>query len=197
MKKLRKIIREEIKKVMAEVTDDIVYQYNFILSRGISADGSDETTVQAMMNDIEEWWKEQGPEGYDIMQIYMTANTETKDPAIVVELDEALVLYSKIQLSDQVAMATAKKGSSGKVIQPAQVLSTLTTAKMMETKMIIKRLKEDTAYQEFFKKAMAKFKINTPADLKDPVRKKEFFDYIDKNYKAEDEVNESIKRRKK
>ena len=56
---------------------------------------------------------------------------------------------------------------------------------------ILKRLKEDTAYQEFFKKTMEKFKISTPADLKDPVRKKEFFDYIDKNYKAKEETNES------
>ena len=57
------------------------------------------------------------------------------------------------------------------------------------TEQIVKRLKEDTAYQEFFKKAMDKFKISSPADLKDPVRKKEFFNYIDKNYKAKDETN--------
>lgn len=57
----------------------------------------------------------------------------------------------------------------------------------MKTALIIKRLQEDTDYQEFFKKALAKFKISTPADLKDPVRKKEFFNYIDKNYKAKGE----------
>jgi len=197
MKALRKLINQEVKKILAEVSSDTVYQYNFILSRGISADGSDETTTQAMMNDIKEWWDEQGPKGYDIMQIYATANTETKDPAVVVELEEALVLYSKVQLNEPVAMSTAKKASSGKVIQPTQVINILNATKMTETKMIIKRLKEDTAYQEFFKKAMAKFNISTPADLKDPVRKKEFFDYIDKNYKAKDEVSESIKRRKK
>lgn len=56
-----------------------------------------------------------------------------------------------------------------------------------KTKMMVKRLREDTAYQEFFKKAMAKFKISSPADLKDPVRKKEFFNYVDKNYKADNE----------
>jgi len=56
-----------------------------------------------------------------------------------------------------------------------------------KTKMIVKRLKEDTAYQEFFKKAMDKFKISSPADLKDPAKKKQFFDYIDTNYKAKDE----------
>ena len=56
-----------------------------------------------------------------------------------------------------------------------------------KTKMMVKRLKEDTAYQEFFKKAMKKFNISTPADLKDPAKKKEFFDYIDKNYSANSE----------
>ena len=55
------------------------------------------------------------------------------------------------------------------------------------TERIVTRLREDSAYQEFFKKAMEKFKISSPADLKDPVRKKEFFDYVDKNYKAEGE----------
>jgi hypothetical protein len=59
--------------------------------------------------------------------------------------------------------------------------------KNYKTKMIVKRLREDTAYQEFFKKAMTKFNISTPADLKDPVRKKQFFDYVDKNYSAENE----------
>lgn len=57
----------------------------------------------------------------------------------------------------------------------------------MKTAHIIKRLKEDTAYQEFFKKAMNKFDISSPTDLKDPVRKKEFFNYVDKNYSAKSE----------
>ena len=56
-----------------------------------------------------------------------------------------------------------------------------------KTKMIVKRLKEDTDYQEFFKKAMDKFKINSPADLKDPAKKKQFFDYVDNNYTSNDE----------
>ena len=57
----------------------------------------------------------------------------------------------------------------------------------MKTAHIIKKLKEDTAYQEFFKKAMNKFDITSPTDLKDPVRKKEFFNYVDKNYSAKSE----------
>lgn len=56
----------------------------------------------------------------------------------------------------------------------------------MKTSHIIKRLKEDTEYQEFFKKAMKKFGVTSPADLKGD-DKKDFFDYVDTNYKAKTE----------
>lgn len=59
----------------------------------------------------------------------------------------------------------------------------------MKTSHIVKRLQEDTAYQEFFKKAMDKFGISSIGEL-DSEKKKEFFNYIDKNYKAEKETNE-------
>lgn len=57
----------------------------------------------------------------------------------------------------------------------------------MNTTRIEKRLKEDTAYQEFFQKAMKKFDISSPTDLKDPEKKKNFFNYVDKNYSAKSE----------
>jgi len=41
-------------------------------------------------------------------------------------------------------------------------------------------------YQAFFKKALKKFGAESPADLDDD-KKKEFFNYIDKNYKSVDE----------
>ena len=49
------------------------------------------------------------------------------------------------------------------------------------------------AYQKFFDKALKKFGIDSPADLKDDKEKKKFYDYIDKNWKAdhEEEVSES------
>ncbi|CAB4143582.1 hypothetical protein UFOVP450_174 [uncultured Caudovirales phage] len=59
----------------------------------------------------------------------------------------------------------------------------------MKTSHIIKRLQEDTAYQEFFKKAMDKFGINSIGDLSGD-KKKEFFNYIDTNYKGKEETNE-------
>ena len=41
-------------------------------------------------------------------------------------------------------------------------------------------------YQAFFKKALKKFGVESPAEL-DTEKKKEFFDYIDKNYEADKE----------
>jgi len=42
-------------------------------------------------------------------------------------------------------------------------------------------------YEKFFQSALKKFKIDSPADLKTDDKKKEFFNYIDKNYKAKEE----------
>ena len=45
--------------------------------------------------------------------------------------------------------------------------------------------KTDTEYEKFFAKAMKKFGISSPSELKDDDKKKEFFDYVDKNYKSD------------
>ena len=43
-------------------------------------------------------------------------------------------------------------------------------------------------YEAFFQTAMKKFGINSPDELDDE-KKKEFFNYVDKNYKADDETD--------
>ena len=48
---------------------------------------------------------------------------------------------------------------------------------------------EKTAYQKFFDSALKKFGVDSPADFKDEEKKKEFFDYVDKNYEAENETD--------
>lgn len=53
-------------------------------------------------------------------------------------------------------------------------------------------------YKAFFDKALKKFGVDSPAELKGD-KKKEFFDYVDKNYNSEEEpgkdgVNEDVKR---
>ena len=46
---------------------------------------------------------------------------------------------------------------------------------------------EDTKYQKFFRKALEKFGVDSPADFESEEKKKEFFDYVDKEYKADKE----------
>jgi len=46
------------------------------------------------------------------------------------------------------------------------------------------------AYQKFFNKALKKFGVDSPAELKGD-KEKEFYDYVDKNWKSDDEKNES------
>tara|TARA_Y100000592_G_scaffold83006_1_gene132319 strand:+ start:1320 stop:1520 length:201 start_codon:yes stop_codon:yes gene_type:complete len=63
--------------------------------------------------------------------------------------------------------------------------------KITKTKLkeIIKSIirEEKTEYQKFFDSALKKFGVSSPADFKDEEKKKEFFDFVDKNYKAENE----------
>lgn len=48
-------------------------------------------------------------------------------------------------------------------------------------------LEEETEYQKFFMSAMKKFGIKSPNDFKDADKKTQFFEYIDKNWKAVEE----------
>ena len=47
---------------------------------------------------------------------------------------------------------------------------------------------EEGDYEEFFKKALAKFGVSSPDELDDE-KKKDLFNYVDKNYKAEKETD--------
>ena len=48
--------------------------------------------------------------------------------------------------------------------------------------------REEDNYKAFFKKAMKKFGISSPAELK-PEDEKDFYNYVDRNYKAKGEKN--------
>jgi len=46
---------------------------------------------------------------------------------------------------------------------------------------------EEGDYEEFFQSAMKKYGISSPDELESDEKKKEFFNYVDKNYKAKSE----------
>ena len=58
--------------------------------------------------------------------------------------------------------------------------------------LVMSRLKneEDSEYQEFFKKCLKKFGVESPAELESDAKKKEFFDYVDQNWKGDNEKAE-------
>ena len=50
-----------------------------------------------------------------------------------------------------------------------------------------KVLEGSEEYKAFFNAALKKFGVSSPADFDSEEKKKEFFDYIEKNYKGEKE----------
>ena len=54
------------------------------------------------------------------------------------------------------------------------------------TEMTDEESEKQKKYQAFFNKALKKFGVDSPAELEGD-KKKEFFDYIDKNYEADNE----------
>lgn len=77
--------------------------------------------------------------------------------------------------------------SKNKIFNETKIGENKMRIKMSELKsMIGEVLKEETEYQEFFKATLEKFGASSPADLDDK-KKKEFFDYIDKNWKSKNE----------
>ena len=60
---------------------------------------------------------------------------------------------------------------------------------------ILNKLREETEYQKFFKSAMKKFGVKSPSEL-DGDKEKEFYDYVDKNWKGKNEPKEVGEKRK-
>lgn len=66
------------------------------------------------------------------------------------------------------------------------------SAALKEKKEVVseRTVEEENAYQEFFQKALKKFGVESPAELKDDAEKKKFFDYVDANWKGDNEKAE-------
>ena len=82
------------------------------------------------------------------------------------------------------AMKEAGKAKKEKVVQEAKMDSLRS--------MIREIIKEESDYQKFFKTVLDKFDIKSPAELDDE-KKKEFFNYIDKNWNGKSEKGEDGK----
>lgn len=79
-----------------------------------------------------------------------------------------------------------------------KVIEDLTTDELLEVKAEdyaddaifeakVEKVISEEEYEAFFKKALKKFGVSSPAELKTAEKKKEFFNYIDDNFKAKNE----------
>ena len=66
------------------------------------------------------------------------------------------------------------------------------SAALQEKKEVVseRTVEEENEYQKFFQKALKKFGVESPAELEDDAAKKKFFDYVDANWKGDNEKAE-------
>ena len=96
---------------------------------------------------------------------------ETKEGSL-----ESAVLEA-VSPAQQAAIAISKKEKAGKPGYDKE-------GKSLKNDMTAE---DKEAYEKFFKSALKKFGVDSPADFKSDEEKKKFFDYVDKNYKGENE----------
>jgi hypothetical protein len=116
-------------------------------------------------------------------------------------VDEAKFSPKEVKMAIGVASDPRYKGGnySGAVKAIEKIKKGL--ASHPQVAAVLKRQNEDKeemtvedkeAYEKFFKSALKKFGVDSPADFKSDDEKKKFFDYIDKNYKADNEKSEQV-----
>ena len=86
---------------------------------------------------------------------------------------------------------TIAEGNSWKEIIESKIDGYMSAALQEKKEVVSERtVEEENAYQEFFQKALKKFGVESPAELKDDAEKKKFFDYVDANWKGDNEKAE-------
>ncbi len=113
-------------------------------------------------------------------------------------LSETEDWFDKITVNRNMKELTGLSGQFGKIAKEAKSLQERMGALYEDMGNILGRYYEigetqestikEGDYEEFFQKAMDKFGISSPDELDDE-KKKEFFDYVDKNYKADNETD--------
>jgi len=116
-------------------------------------------------------------------------------------LSEAGDMFDKITVSRNMKELTNLSKQFGKVSQEANSLQERMSGLYEDMGNILGRYyeigekhvpghddedREGDDYKQFFNKAMKKFGISSPKDLK-PEDEKDFYDYVDRNYKAKNE----------
>ena len=150
---------------------------------------------------VEEMEDEEVEENYDKNQLLRVQHDERliQEAGDICSLDKADLRSNAMQkLYDKKCspeMIKKKKSIFGKIAKGLELYNSIGEEKMEKSLVDTVRSVlmgeaesgDKEAYQKFFNKALKKFKIKSPADLKDDDAKKKFYDYIDKNWKGDHE----------
>ena len=84
-----------------------------------------------------------------------------------------------------------EKEMSWKEIIESKIDTKMSAALQKKQEVVSERtVEEENEYQKFFQKALKKFGVESPAELEDDAAKKKFFDYVDANWKGDNEKAE-------
>ena len=161
---------------------------------------------------VEEMEDEEVEEDYDKNQLLRVQHDEKliQEAGDICSLDKGDLRSKAMQkVYDKKCspeMIKKKKSIFGKIAKGLELYNSIGEQKMKTEKLVdtVRNVLmgeaesgDKEAYQKFFNKALKKFKIDSPADLKDDEAKKKFYDYIDKNWKGDHEEEKEVETKKK
>ena len=161
----------------ASSAQDFINKFNSEYGDTLWADPSDTSQRGIIEKDVDEWLADLYTDAKSMKESKLNEN-RGQDEATDLILKLERTLYSKLSDLELDAFKKEMAQHFGSAMNESTMSS--------KTESITKRLKEDTEYQEFFKSTMHKFGVKSPKELKGK-KKDEFFNYVDKNYKAKSE----------
>ena len=209
MAKLKKIIKENFSVVGGVVTTPAVNAGYGSLSQ-IVKEKYGEQTQKVSGEQVSEALKNYNSLGKVLYQQKSLKETAKKlsqiaEMAATHTVQETEDWFDKVTVSRNMKELTNHSKQFSKIAQEASSVQQRLSALYEDMGVILNRYyeipegkegdKEETKdstikegdYEEFFQKAMKKFGISSPDQLKDDEAKKKFFNYVDDNYKAKAE----------
>ena len=123
---------------------------------------------------------------------------KTKHKGLPMKTEENMIDEKKVRhqdLVDKYEKLTGKKAPSGTSSQSLKLMITKAERAKKESVEETDTSTNVKAYRKVFDAAMKKFNISTPSELKTDALRKKFFNYVDVNYKAKNEmVSEAVKK---
>jgi DNA-binding transcriptional ArsR family regulator len=192
--KLKKILKEHTLSLAGGVISKPAFHTDMSLSNMVKekyGEVESETKISSeqILSKIQEFGQ-LGKSIYKSGDLKETAKTlsDIANAAKVHTLRETEDWFDKVTVNRNMKELTNLSKHFGKLSEEASSVQQRLEALYEDMGIVDDELtEEDTKYAKFFKGALKKFGVSTPAELGD--KKKDFFNYVDKNYAADNETD--------